>query len=140
MENATKQIDNSENKIKLYGLLVDQILKYQATMWQIPTALVIGNFLAIEKFIVNPYALSCLALFNLGLIFVFYRMVITQSYIIEATLKTENSLRNNYSDFLPIFKKHKVRAQYIFVTILFILEIILILYIIFLFAKIFCRC
>lgn len=135
-----KKSNDSDNEIKLYGLLVDQILKYQVIMWQIPIALVIGNFLAIEKFIINPYALSCLALFNFGLIFVFYRMIITQAYIIEVTVKAEGKLHRKYSDFLPKFKKHKIRAQYMFVTILFLLEIILIVYVFCLFAKQFCRC
>ena len=128
------------NEIKLYSLLVDDILKYQATIWQIPTALVIGNFLALEKFISNPYPLIALALFNLGLIFVFYRMVKSQRRIIEATANAENKLRPLFGDFLPTFKKHKIPAPYFFIGILCVLEFSLIVYIILLIVKQYCGC
>jgi hypothetical protein len=76
-DNATPADDSKkyENDLKLYSLLVDQLLKYQTTIWQIPTALVIGNFLAIEKFLAKPIPLIALAAFNFGLIFVLHRMI-----------------------------------------------------------------
>ena len=117
-----------DNEIKLYNLLVDQLLKYESTIWQIPTALVIGNFLAIEKFLCNPVALSCLALFNLGIIFVFQRMIKAQRVIIHATQNAEGQLRNEFNNFIPNFQEHKIKAPIVFLTILWILELILIIY------------
>lgn len=124
-----------EIELKLYALLVDQLLKYHATIWQIPTALVIGNFLAIEKFLTEPILLAALAIFNFGLIFVLHRMIKNQIPIIDATVKAEDKLRSDFGDFLPTFHKHKWRAPFVFVSILFLLEAGLVVYILVLFCS-----
>jgi hypothetical protein len=83
--NDSKKYDD---ELKLHALLVDQLLKYQATIWQIPTALVIGNFVAIEKFLGKPIPLIALTAFNLGLIFVLRRMIKSQRRIYRGNWQT----------------------------------------------------
>jgi hypothetical protein len=133
-------IIGSENEIKLYSLLVDQLLKYQRIIWQIPTALVLGDFLVIEKFKHDPYVLLGLILYNFGLLYVFYRMIKNQSYLIDATRKAESILVTNYKDFLPHFKRPKISGPILFIRILIFLELFFLGYIIILFHKIYCGC
>jgi hypothetical protein len=122
---------SDDRQIKLYELLVDQILRYDAILWQLPTALIIGNLLAIEKFLTSPIPLSALAVFNLGLIFVFGRMVRCQTIITEATRNAEDRLRSRFGDFLPAFApKHKISSPTFFTYVLWLLELGLIIYIV----------
>lgn len=123
---------DDENKLKLYTLLIEQFLRHQTTIWQIPAALVFGNFVVIGTFPTNPIALSALGVFNSALIFVFYRMIKGQQSIIEAIEKAQDKLKT-LSDFLPIFQKHRFKARDFFMVVLVTLEICLFLYIGFLF-------
>jgi multisubunit Na+/H+ antiporter MnhC subunit len=137
MEQITSSDDPKkyENELKLYTLLVDQLLKYQATIWQIPTALVVGNFLAIDKFLTKPIPLMALVLFDIGLIFVFYRMIKSQRSIIVATKTAERKLKPVFREFLPRFKRHKCQAPIVFVWILYALVVGLGIYIVDLFLS-----
>ncbi len=137
-ENNTLPVNPSdsfiENKITLYSSLTEQLFKHQAVIWQIPIALIVGNFVVLEKFYSNLYVLWSLALFNFGLIFVWYRMIKSQKVIIKATRKAEKHFnefyKGIYDDFLPDFGKkgHHVFAPYLFLFILTSLEIFLIIY------------
>jgi len=121
--------NQNENEIKLYNILVDQLLRYQSTLWQIPIALLVANFIVISNFIGNPHPLIALLLFNFGMILIMHRMIKHQRKIIEATNKAEEKLKENYQNFLPKFKKHKLKAPYIFIVILYLLELSFFLYI-----------
>jgi hypothetical protein len=126
MSEETEQKSQSsqvDNELKLYSLLVDQILRYQTIIWQIPTALVVANFLAIDKLANQRWEMAALAAFNMALIFVFWRMIVSQRKIIEATKNAESVLLAKFKNFLPKFKPHHVVAPYVFAAVLFTLEI-----------------
>lgn len=125
-----------EHKIKLYNMLLEQLMKYESTIWQIPTALVLGNFLAIGNFLSQPFPLAALAIFNFGLIFVFYRMIKAQEKIITAVRGAEEELRKSFSTFLPNFSaRHKVYSPRLFTIILWLLELGFVIYIVTLFLS-----
>ena len=121
-----KAID--ENQIKLYGILVDQLQKYNTIIWQIPTALVAANFLAIDKFHSNSPLLLALSLFNASLIYVFQRMIAQQRAIIKATKSAEAKIKNRYATFIPTFPSKVVPAPKIFLCVIWLLNTVLLLY------------
>jgi hypothetical protein len=129
-----------ENKITLYSLLTEQLFKHQTVIWQIPIALIVGNFLVLEKFPVNLYVSWTLSFFNFGMLFVWYRMIKSQKVIIAATRKSEEVFREThkeYKNYLPDFGKkgHRIFAPYVVLFVLCVLELCLIVYNVFLFLK-----
>ena len=130
MEVEIKKPNYSDNEIKLYGLLIDQILKYQSTLWQIPIALLVANIIVIGNFVCNPFPLMALLLFNFGIILIMHRMIKHQRQIINATENAEEKLQPIYGEFLPSFKKkHKLKASSIFIVILCLMELSLFVYV-----------
>ena len=123
---------SEDNKMKLYGYLIDQLTKYNTIIWQIPTALFAANILVLDKMISKPYFIITIVIFNSSLVFAFYKMIVQQRAIIEAVRKAEKSLRVNYIDFIPNFKISKIRATWLFVWTLGSLNLILFLYSIYL--------
>jgi hypothetical protein len=110
-----------EEIVEIYGMHTDQILKYHAIQWQIPVALVVGNFLAIEKFATSPLALLALALFDLSMIMVLWRLRIQQRSIVKATAVARERLKPYFGDAIPEFKRHKITAGGFSVFVLFVL-------------------
>jgi hypothetical protein len=43
-----------EVKLKLYGLLIDQLQKYNSILWQAPAALLVANILALDRLAGKP--------------------------------------------------------------------------------------
>ncbi|MBN8568986.1 MAG: hypothetical protein J0M18_05105 [Ignavibacteria bacterium] len=135
--NEESNSNNAEVEVKLYSLLINQLHNYEKNIWQIPIALIVGNFVALEKFPLNVIILISIAIFNGGVIFVLGRMMKSQRVIIEAVKKCESRLNEHYQDFLPDFSvnKHSIYSPYLFLYILVSLESIFILYIIFLISN-----
>jgi hypothetical protein len=117
-----------ENKLKLYSLLVDQIQKYNAIIWQVPTALVAANFFALDKFFSNPFLLLMLSIFNGVLIYAYHRMVLQQRAIIDATRKAEDDIKETYPTFIPEFCRAGIRAPSLLVYLLWVLDFSLLIY------------
>lgn len=128
-----------ENQITLYTLLVNQIQKYNAILWQFPTLLSAANIVAFTQLFESPFVLLGLSIINLSLIFAFYKMIIRQKQIIESTKKAEKKLKKYYNDFLPNFNKSpkdwmvnesllKIKAPNIVFTTLLILNALLFIY------------
>jgi hypothetical protein len=92
-------------RLRMYGLLVDQLQKYNSIIWQAPTALVVANILALEKLVGHPILLLCVWIFNWAFIIAFYRTVTRQKTIITTTRRAESALRQEqgFSDFIPDF-------------------------------------
>ena len=86
-----------------------------------PSALVVANFFALDKFCSNPLLLYVLFVFNTALICAFNRMVINQRAIIEATRRAEDELRKTFDLFIPEFPKPRVRAGSLMVWTLWML-------------------
>ncbi len=49
--------DEIENLLKLYSNMVNQIQHYNGVIWQVPTALLAVNALALKDFSSNPFML-----------------------------------------------------------------------------------
>lgn len=119
---------SDSDQISLYELLVDQLTKYNAIFWQVPTALVAVNILAVEKLLDNRIALLGIILFNAAMIFAFCRMVVQQRSIIDATRGAEDELRQKLPKFIPRFTQSKIRAPMIVLVMMIILEFLLLVY------------
>lgn len=130
MEKITNHV---ENEIKLYSLLVDELFRHQTNIWQIPTALISVNLVAIYNFQSQWVPLAVLCIFNAGLIFVFCQMVKAQMKIIDTIKKAEEKLKPTFLAFLPNIREPKIKSPYVFVGILLLLEIILAGYIIYIY-------
>lgn len=126
---ATTKVDN---QIKLYGFLVDQLTKYNTIIWQIPTALFVANILVLDKMISTPYFILPIIIFNGSIIFAFYKMIIQQRTIIDSVKKAESELKVEYPNFIPDFKVSKVRATWLFLWTLSLLNLSLIIYFLYL--------
>jgi hypothetical protein len=117
-------LKDPQHKLKLYELLVSQLHKYQNIIWQIPTALVVGNYVVIDRFSSNPVYLLALWFFNWGILFVLYRMVKTQRSIIRALRIAEKNLYEDFKDFIPKFgPPHRLFSPFYFLFTLFLLQI-----------------
>lgn len=123
-----EEIKTDDNKLKLYNLLVDQIQKYNAIIWQVPTALIAANFFALDKFFGNPAILLVLSIFNGVLIYAYHRMIIQQCAVIDATRKAEDDIKGAYPDFIPEFRRTGIRAPSLLVYSLWILDFCLFIY------------
>jgi len=117
-----------DSKLKLYNLLVDQIQKYNAIIWQAPTALVAANFFALDKFLGNAALLLVLSIFNGVLIYAYHRMVIQQRAVIDATRKAEDDIKKIYPAFIPKFRRAGIRAPSLLVYSLWVLDLCLLIY------------
>jgi hypothetical protein len=121
-----------EDRIKIYGLLVDQIQKYNTIIWQAPTALIVANFVVLIKFD-SPFPLLALCAFDFVSIYAFHRMVIYQGVIIKATQNTECELKKHFGYMIPEFKKFKPSATDLLIWGLWLLEFSLFCYAIYTF-------
>ena len=119
---------NIKEIVELYDMHTDQILKYHAIQWQIPAALLFGNFLAIDKFATRPLPLFALALFDLSMIMVLWRLLIQQRSIVKATARARERLKTYFGDTIPEFKKHTIPAGNFSVFVLFVLWLGLLVY------------
>ena len=113
---------HSDDHVKLYLSLVDQILKYMSTMWQVPTALLAANGFVLDKFYQNPYVLLPLSVFNAAIIYAFHKMRIRQNEIIAATQHAEANLRSSYPNFIPIFSPSKLSSSLVMLSALIVLD------------------
>lgn len=123
-----EDITMDDSKLKLYNLLVDQIQKYNAIIWQAPTALVAANFFALDKFLCNSALLLVLSIFNGVLIYAYHRMVIQQRAVIDATRKAEDDIKKIYPAFIPEFRRAGIRAPSLLVYSLWALDLCLLVY------------
>jgi hypothetical protein len=119
---------SKKDLIDLYTLLVGQLQNYNGIIWQIPVALVAANFVALDYAQGKPWALLPLAIFNGVMIYAFYKMVVRQSAIIEATRSAERRLALDYGDVIPSFRKHGFSAPCALVVVLSMLDIALLIY------------
>ena len=117
-----------DSQLKLYGLLVDQLQKYNSLIWQVPTALVAANIFALDKLAGRPFALLAVWLFNAALIFTFYKMVMRQRAVITAAQSAEAQVRQAWPHFIPTFTPSKVPAPSLFVWTLVLLDALLLIY------------
>lgn len=117
-----------DSQLKLYGLLVDQLQKYNSIIWQAPTALVAANILALDRLEAHPLLLLAVSLFNAALILAFYKMVLQQRALIAAARSAEARLRRAWPEFIPTFTPSKIRAPSVFVWTLAILDACLLIY------------
>jgi len=126
----TNEIQIEDNHIKLYILLADQLQKNNAILWQVPTALIIANLLALEKFLSKPFLLFSLSIFNFVFIYAYHRMIVGQYALVKAKKKIECELKKTFNIFIPEFPepKMKVEAGRLLVSTLVILNIVLIIY------------
>ncbi len=123
-----KYIDN--NEIRLYSLLIDELFRHQNTIWQIPTALLVANFIVLINYQCNSAFLTVLWLFNAGMLYVLGNMIISQRKIVDTIDKAEKKLKSKYSDYLPQIKSNKLfYPPYLFLGILILLQIIFAIYI-----------
>ena len=124
----SNDIQIEDNHVKLYTVLVDQLQKYTTITWQGPTALIVANLFALDKFCLNPLLLFVLSIFNGVLIYGFHRMIIYQRVIIKATKQAEDELRKTFDKFIPKFSESKVRAGSLLIWTLWVLDIALVIY------------
>lgn len=129
--NNTNQTDN---EVKLYSLLVDELFKHHTNIWKIPTVLITVNFLVIYQFQSQWYPLIALFVFNAGMIFVFFQLVKSQKQIIDTIKSSEDALDPTFHAFLPRVKSPNCYSTSFFVFILILLEFLLACYIVFLFC------
>lgn len=115
--------------LELYNVLVGQVQNYNGIIWQIPIALIVANFVALDYCTArNPWALFALFVFSCALIYAFYKMVVRQRVIIVATKVAEAKLSSSYGECIPKFKKHGVSAPMLLVGILAALNVALLAY------------
>ena len=122
----TTQTSDLENEIKLYGLLVDQLFRHQSIIWQMPTALISVNLIAIYNFHHSPGPLAALWLFNAAMIFVFCQMVRAQMKIVQTIVRAESVLGLSYPDFLPKISMPRY-APFVFPILLISLQALLLI-------------
>jgi hypothetical protein len=101
--------DNADLQIRLYGLLTDQLGKYTAITWQVPTGLVAANILAVDRFGDRPIILEAIGVFNAVIIVAFWKMVVRQRTIIAAARQAEDLLRDQYDAFQDLRRRKYVR-------------------------------
>lgn len=128
MDKNPLNLEENDNKIKLYNLLVDQIQKYNTIIWQVPTALVAANFFALDKFLGNPTLLLVLSIFNAVLIYAYHRMIIQQRAIINASQNAEDELKKVYQTFIPEFHRAGIRAPSLLAYSLWVIDFYLFVY------------
>lgn len=105
-----------DDQIKLYGLLVDQLTKYNAIFWQAP-AVAGANFLALtNRTALGPSALFALVVFNCAMLYAFARMVVRQSEITWATEDAEEELRKMHPAFVPSFAPSGMSSRLVLVV------------------------
>jgi hypothetical protein len=115
--------------LQIYVMHNDLILKYHAILWQIPTALLFGNFLTIEKISAKPWPLLALALFDFAMILVFHRLIKQQTSIVKAITIVRGKLSQSFGDMIPKFKPHKITAGHFSVATLLSLWVVFLIYI-----------
>jgi hypothetical protein len=114
---------SSEDQIKLYTLLVDQLTKYNAIFWQAP-ALAAINFVAVDKLSsASPWAVVALAVFNGAMIYAFGRMVVRQSQITKVTKSAERELGKAYEGFVPDFQDSGASSRTVLVATMAVLDV-----------------
>ena len=132
------QKNTADNQIKLYGFLIDQLSKYNAIIWQAPTALFAANILALDKMSSKPFFILGLFLFNSAMIFACYKMILRQGEIIKAAKKAEDILKTEFQDFIPNFKTSGTKAPWSLVWTLGILNALLFIYFLYLICPCIC--
>ena len=124
----TQNEEPSDNLIKLYAILIDQLQSYNNLIWQIPAALVVANFVALDSSDYNPWACLALAVFNGAMVYAFYKMVVRQRSIVIATKAVERRLSEDYGDGIPKFRKHKISAPRLVLGVLAALDLLQLAY------------
>lgn len=117
-----------KHHVKLYTALVDQLQRYNTVIWQAPTALLAANVLALDKFRAVPAAVVALSFLNAAIIFAFFKMVVQQQRIIEATRRAEDILKTHFNAFIPVFRPSSLRAPRLMVLTLTTLNLLLLFY------------
>lgn len=98
-------------QIKLYEMLVDQSHKYNTVFWQFPLALLVTNFLALDKCLAHPKILFGVSILDCVLVYAFHRFVINQRAIIKALKDAEKTIASTkYEPFIPKFEEVKYKA------------------------------
>jgi len=119
MSNESESHDDIQ--IKLYGMLVDQLHKYVTVFWQFPLALLVANFLALDKFLTHPKILLAVSVLDGILVYAFQRFVINQRAIIAAIKRAEKIIASTtYEPFVPKFVPVKFPAPFLTVTALWL--------------------
>jgi hypothetical protein len=94
--------------LKFYGMLVDQLHKTSTLLWQLPTALFAANAFALDKFLMQPWIVLGLSLFDFAMVYACCRVRVTQSALIPAIKEIEKELLNSsLKNFVPDFKQRK---------------------------------
>jgi hypothetical protein len=120
--------NQTDNQIKLYALLVDQLTKYNAIFWQAP-ALVAANVAVLDRALKPwPLVAVALAIFNGAMIWAFWRMVIRQSEITAATEEAEKVLGADHPKLVPTFGKSGVSSRIMLVATMTVLDVGLLAY------------
>ena len=104
-----------DDDLRLYLALVDQIQKYNTILWQVPTALMAANLLALDRFANNGGVLLVLAIFDAVLIFAFYRLVQQQSILIRTSRQAEKALSGAHAQYVPAFPERSISARWLLV-------------------------
>lgn len=103
--------NNIDNILKLYGIYLNDLKKYNTIIWQFPTALVTVNILAINYLLDKPHILFFISLVNFVLLHALFKHVHHQSAIICTLKKIEYELREHYDrdgrDIIPDFEVKK---------------------------------
>lgn len=121
----------------IYDGLVNQILKYQSTIWQIPIALFALNALVLTHY---KCVLSILYLIIINSIvtYIFRRFTVHQSYLIYKTRLISKTIIDDYPDcksFIPILEDEKLKPSNLVIIFLVLLIISFVIYMIYLFIN-----
>jgi len=99
-ENENNNDDTtSGDHITLYGLLTDQVQKYNTLIWGLPIGLLAVNILALDKFLTNGYVLIILVIFNLAILFAHFKMIWHQKILINASMAAEKKTKGRFRRF-----------------------------------------
>lgn len=112
-----------DEQLRLYSLLIDQIQKYNSIVWQIPTALLVADVLALQQLEARPVALVGVAVVSSALTFAYYRMAVAQGTIIDAARNAEAVLRKEHAGFVPTFIPTRLSARWAMVVALAIFNV-----------------
>lgn len=123
--NMTTDARPDDAQIRLYGLLLDQLTKYNTVIWQFPTALAAVNILVLDRLPEEPYALIAIAIFNAVLIFALHKLNVQHRAIIATTRQAEAELTKVFPSFIPQFPTSRVRAPALIVWVLGLLDSVL---------------
>jgi len=104
-----------DERARLYSLLIDQLQRYNSIVWQVPTALMAADVIALQQLQDRPIAMLGVSQVSLVLSFAYYRMVRQQGAIIQATQQAETSLRETHNAFIPQFSQSVVSARWLIV-------------------------